>query len=163
LGTVNVDLGIADRHQRIVDELGKKINRAASLGVSSLGALMLHGAYFVGVYYMLLLPVFACVPVMAMVCWALSAGHCRNRRIGWLLGLTAALVLYPGYYYVGWVHAAGIDNAHRIDELPEYILWRMQTTVWVDGDERPGAHGHDQPPFPLPNGRGTAMHKAQTA
>jgi len=49
------------------------------------------------------------------------------------------------------VHAAGANNAHRIDELPEYFLWRMQTTVWVDWDETPDAHGHDQAPFPLLN------------
>ena len=56
---------------------------AATLLVSTIGAAGLHGAYLAGCYYFLVLPVFAAVPVMVMVCWTVSAGHCRNRRIGW--------------------------------------------------------------------------------
>lgn len=124
---------------------------AATLGVGALGAVGLHAAYFMESYYMILTPLFASVPMMATVFWAVAAGHCRNHRIAWLLGLTAAVVLYSGYYYVGWVHAVGVNNAHRIEELPDYIVWRMQTTVWVDRDQQPDADGDDEPPVPALN------------
>jgi hypothetical protein len=88
------------------------------------------------------MPIFASIPAAAMVCWAVSVGHCRSRRVGQLLGLTAGVVLYLGYYYVGLVQETGVRSAYRVDRLPAYIVWRMQTTVIVIGNVEQDA-GHD--------------------
>jgi hypothetical protein len=120
-----------------------------TLGISALLAAALHVSFIAGAYYPILMPVFASIPAAAMVYWAVSVGHCRNRRVGQLLGLTAGLVLYLGYYHVGLIQEIGVRNAYRVDRLPGYIVWRMQNTVIVMGNEERDVERNVQEALPI--------------
>lgn len=99
------------------------------LAVSLVMGAVLFWVFTTGWYLIILLPAVATVPVMAALGSAVSLAHCRNPRVGGLLGLAAGLTLYLGYYHVGMVHHGGMDYATRVDVLPAYINLRMHTDV----------------------------------
>jgi hypothetical protein len=48
------------------------------------------------------------------------------------LGLVCGLLVHPGHYHVALVDLIGWENAHRIDFLPRYLAFRMNTDVIQD-------------------------------
>ena len=75
------------------------------------------------------------------VLWALVGwSHCRNRWLAGALGIVAGLVGYLGYYELSLLDVLPPALAWRVDLLPEYIAFRMQTEVIKDPehpDQRP--------------------------
>ena len=99
------------------------------LAISLVMAVVLFWVFTTGWYLIILMPAVAAVPVMYVLGGAVGLAHCRNPRVGGLLGLAAGLTLYLGYYHVGMVRHAGMDYATRVDVLPTYINLRMHTDV----------------------------------
>lgn len=95
-----------------------------------------------GWYLLFLVPLIAAILVIAVLWKAIRLGRCRSPALAGMLGVFAALVLYLGYYYCGMISDAGIEAVGRIDLLPRYIDFRMQTQT---------THDVGQPDYP---GRG---------
>jgi hypothetical protein len=85
-----------------------------------------------GWYLIILLPAMGGA-ILAGVLYALTGwAHCRNC---WLAGGVATIVgllTYLGYYHFCLIDELPPGNAWRVDLLPEYILFRMQTDVAED-------------------------------
>lgn len=103
---------------------------AVSLGM----AFCLFLAFRAGWYYYLVVPAVASAPVAVAARVAVGAGHCRNRAVAATLGLLAALVLYLGYFHIHLVAIVGPAAITRVDALPWFIAFRMQTDEIVDED-----------------------------
>ncbi|MHC4234377.1 MAG: hypothetical protein ACYSUQ_04610 [Planctomycetota bacterium] len=101
--------------------------------------------YFVG-----LIPALLAICLSGVVFLAVSRGRCRNRSLAALLGLVAGTLMYLGYYHIDMVAWFGLQNAHRVDLLPGYIHWRVNTDV-VGDPALPGPEddGEYQPPDPV--------------
>ena len=110
-------------------------------------AVCLYLAYRWGWYYLVVAPAVAALPVAGVIRLAVSRAHCRNRFVAGLLGLVVAVLLYLGYFYVDFVVEAmpiiGPEAFSRVDLLPHFIAFRMQTDLMIDPqygkDPMPGA------------------------
>ena len=100
-------------------------------------AVLLHLAFVHGYYYVVLTPALAILPLTGLVALVVGLGRCRSRALGAAFGVAAGLVTYLGHFHAGLVSVAGIEHLHRIDVLPDYIRWRMETMVQSDSG-RPG-------------------------
>ena len=109
--------------------------------VSAVTAVCLFIAYLNELYFVIVLPVLAFLPVLAILYLAITFGHCRNRIVAGSLGALVALIMYVGSYYVGMVYYFGIEYASRIDLLPGYINSRMHSDK-IDRSSSP--HGSDR-------------------
>lgn len=119
-----------------------------------LGAAMAVVLYLLldaGVYWIIIMPVLAALPVAGLAMLSVIWGRCRNRWIGAALGFTAGLLLYIGYYYVGMISMLGPELrpalAARVEMLPRYIALRART----DRQQETG-HSRRQDEAPRPNG-----------
>lgn len=92
----------------------------------------LHLLYVAGYYLIMIAPLVAAVPVVAVLVGAVSWSHCRNPVLAGLLGLAAGLVVSPGHYHADLVSLTGWRHVHRIDFLPRYLAFRMGNDVLVD-------------------------------
>ena len=63
-----------------------------------------------------------------IVGWA----HCRNRWLAVGAGVLAAVAGYVGYYECCLLHEVPWELAGRVDLLPRYIAFRMETDVAED-------------------------------
>jgi hypothetical protein len=63
-----------------------------------------------------------------MVGWA----HCRNSWLAGVVGIFVGLIAYLGYYHFCLLDLLPPGNAWRVDLLPKYIMFRMQTDVAKD-------------------------------
>ena len=99
----------------------------AIAGAYTLNVLFMHGWYFV-----LLVPLaiggLVTFSLWVMVAWT----HCRKPWLACFLGLLMGSVCYLGYYHVGMIQMMPPGLAHRVDRLPDYILFRMTTDVQAD-------------------------------
>ncbi|MDB6108666.1 MAG: hypothetical protein JWR69_416 [Pedosphaera sp.] len=103
---------------------------AALAWIVSVGlAMLLYFLFTWGFYFVLLIPLLVSLGVAGMVLLAVQKGHCRSRLVASLLGLATGMTLYLGYYYAGMVDALGIESVARVELLPSYIAFRMQTDV----------------------------------
>jgi hypothetical protein len=102
------------------------------LATAALMAWLLHLAYFGGWYLIIIAPLIAALPVAGMMIVAVVWGHCRNPVVAATLGLFAGLVVSPGHYQCDFAGVRGWQHIHRLDRLPDYILFRMDTDVMVD-------------------------------
>lgn len=64
----------------------------------------------------------------ALVGWS----HCRNRGLAAVLGITVGLTGYLGYYHLCFIDILPPGFAWRVDLLPRYIAFRMETDVQED-------------------------------
>src|SRR5262249_32011916 len=74
-----------------------------------------------------------------------ASTHCRNAWLAGTLGALAGLVGYLGYYQLCLAHRLPAEFVGRVDLLPRYIVFRMNTDV-AEGGGRPPL---DQPRKPF--------------
>lgn len=108
-------------------------------------SLCLYLAFGLGFYLVFIAPIIAALMGAGLWNLILMWSHCRNYRLATTISVLLGLLLYLGYYHVGLMDAFGVQNVHRIDLLPQYILFRMETDVVRDAhDLRPApAQGPD--------------------
>jgi hypothetical protein len=105
---------------------------AASLLTAIVVAWCLQFALVHGWYLIILLPA-AGGALLAGVLYALTGwAHCRNFWLASVVAVLAGFLAYLGYYHFGLIEELPPGNAWRVDLLPQYILFRMQTDVAED-------------------------------
>jgi hypothetical protein len=109
-------------------------------------AWVLHLCSRWGWYLVVIAPIIAALPVAGLMNAAVAGGHCRNPVLAALVGLVAGLIVSPGHYQADIAAMAGWEHVYRLDILPRYLEFRMNTNVFVDvarGGNQVGA-GPDQ-------------------
>lgn len=111
-----------------------------------LAAVMMF-AYICGWYLIFLLPAL-CAGLLGLVIFAMVAWiRCRNRWVAAALGVLAGLICYFGHYDLCLRYELPPGMEWRIEMLPKYISYRMNTDVQKDVG-RPGNAQRDTPvPF----------------
>jgi hypothetical protein len=89
-------------------------------------------AFLGGWYWILLLPAAAGLALGGVLYALVGWSHCRNRWLAGTLGLMAGLTGYLGYYHLCFVDALPPGFEWRVDLLPHYISFRMETDVQQD-------------------------------
>lgn len=112
--------------------------------VASFLAIVLYIIYLLGFYYIVVVPILAVLPVAALTVLAVHFGHCRSRRLAGTIGAVASALLYLGYYQMGVFDGAGPEGLARLDLLPSYIAFRMNTDR-IDHEPGPGVPDDDAP------------------
>jgi hypothetical protein len=74
---------------------------------------------------------FVCGLAQQAVAWS----HCRNRAAGVALGLLVGVVTAAGMYHIDQCSRWGVDW-ERLDRLPGYVTFRMETDTWWAQDQR---------------------------
>jgi len=105
---------------------------ALPIGTGVVVAALLNMAYEYGHYYYFVLPLFAAALLSGATSLAVWWTHCNRRYLAAALGICAGLTGYLGYYHFGLMRLLPAQQAHRVDWLPTYIDFRMQTDVQVD-------------------------------
>ncbi len=127
--------------------------------VSALLACGMNWLYREGQYYVVMVPIVAGLIVGGLIYLAVQFGHCRSRWVAAFTGLFAGSLLYLGYYQAGIASELGLQGFARVDLLPEYIRFRMNSDVIQDADhpsvkERraplPGEHANPNEEQPEP-------------
>jgi hypothetical protein len=121
---------------------------AACVVVSLALAAALAGLFRAGFYLIVLIPIVAAAALGTSVYWAVRLGRCRNRWLGLALGLTCALVVYFGYYYIDMVVSVGQQAILRADFLPSYIAFRIENDVTLPTGA-PDVNANAKPFWPL--------------
>jgi hypothetical protein len=105
---------------------------ALTFVVAALMALGMNALYRHGFYFLVVNAVLAAVLLSMLLRTAVGLGRCRSPLLAAALGLAVGLVFYLGFYYAGMLGFIGWDNARRIDLLPKYIHFRLQTDTHHD-------------------------------
>jgi hypothetical protein len=108
------------------------IGLVVAAGVAAAMAWCLFFAFWNGFYLIFIAPLIAALPVAGVWHRVVTQSHCRNKRLAASTAFALALLLYFGYFYVGLLHLIGVQNARRIDVLPKYVQFRMNTDVAHD-------------------------------
>jgi len=85
-----------------------------------------------GLYLIFVAPLVVSLPAVGVWYLVLTWTHCRNKMVAAVTSFTLAVLLYFGYYHVGLLQVIGVQNAHRIDLWPRYVLFRLKTDVARD-------------------------------
>jgi hypothetical protein len=105
--------------------------------------------YSHGWYFMLWVPVVGGLLIGGAVALAVYVTHCRNYWLAAIVGGVTGLTGYLGYYFVCLSDLLPPGMPARIDMLPGYIQFRMQTDVIEDAP--PAANKQQGKPFSLLN------------
>ncbi len=89
-------------------------------------------AFLNGWYWIIMLPTMGGLAVGGILYALVGWTHCRNRWLAGAVGIVAGLVGYLGYYELCLLDALPPGLAWRVDLLPSYISFRMQTDVDKD-------------------------------
>jgi hypothetical protein len=100
---------------------------AAAAGI----AWLLSFAYFHHWYLIMLLPGLGGLALGGVLYGVVGLTHCRNRWLAGVVGVLAGLVAYLGYYQCCLARILP-GTGWRIDLLPRYIVFRMNTDVAID-------------------------------
>jgi hypothetical protein len=87
-------------------------------------------------YWFVLFPVLAGLATGGVAFWAVRAGRCRNRLVAITLGALAGMCIYFGYFHLDFLCRTGFHNVARLDLLPAFIHWRMQTDLYISESQR---------------------------
>lgn len=107
------------------------------LFVAAVMAVCLWLAFEFGYYYSLIVPLVAALPVAAASYLTVRWSHCRNLPLALGIGGLSALVLFPGYFHIHFITMAGPAWITRVDRLPQFIAFRMNTDVELDQRGQP--------------------------
>ncbi|MHB8901293.1 MAG: hypothetical protein ACYC6Y_21295, partial [Thermoguttaceae bacterium] len=106
------------------------------IGLSLLAALAvawgLKLAFVVGFYWIILVPALGGAALGGILYGLIGWCRCRNRVLAGMLGLVAGLVGYLGYYHLCLVDFLPPGMEWRVDLLPSFIAFRMETDVQED-------------------------------
>src|SRR5438034_1237918 len=102
-----------------------------------LGALLAAGgvawafkfAFVHGWYLIFLLPAVGGLALGGALYWLVGKAHCRNHWLAGAVGGTAGLLAFLGYYHLCLIDFLPPGQAWRVDLLPQYISFRLQTDV----------------------------------
>ncbi len=104
-------------------------------GLAAALAMLIFWLFYIGHYYVGIVPALAAVAVAACLKLAVNKGHCRSRVVAGMAGACAGIILYLGYYYCGMVYQLGPSAAGRLDLLPHYLRFRTENDVLSDSHE----------------------------
>ena len=109
-----------------------------ALMAAALMACCLWLLFEAGWYYYVIMPIVISLPVAAACYLTVKLSHCRNLGIAATMGLLIGLIFYLGYFHAHLVSMIGLRAIHRLDLLPDFIVWRMNNDVQIDdmGKER---------------------------
>lgn len=86
-------------------------------------------AWVHGWYLIFLLPAVGGAALAGVLYLVVGWSHCRNCWLAGVLGVLAGLSAYLGYYHLCLMDLLPPGHAWRVDVLPRYIAFRMQTDV----------------------------------
>src|SRR5262245_26852355 len=122
--------------QHYVSDQGVRITRLPLLVLGGLFAAtavgwLLQFLFFQGWYFVIIVPVFGGALLASVLTWLVGWAHCRNRWVAGTLGAIAGSLAYLSYFYFCMIHQAP-QATGRLDLLPSYIVFRMQSDVVED-------------------------------
>lgn len=100
----------------------------ASVAAAGL-AWCLKTAFVHGWYWVFLLPIFGGIVLGGVLAALVGWTRCRNRWLAGTVGILAGLIAYLGYYQLCLVDLLPPQLAWRVDFLPSYISFRMETDI----------------------------------
>lgn len=92
-------------------------------------ATLLTIAFNMGLYIVIAMPVLASMLLALPILWLIGHGHWRNRWLAVVVAVLAAEAVYVGQYQTDLVWKTGLASVTRLDLLPEYLMFRMDTDV----------------------------------
>lgn len=92
----------------------------------------LKSAFVHGWYLIFLLPIFGGLALGGVLSLLVGWTRCRNRWLAGTVGVLAGLIGYLGYYQFCLLELLPPQLAWRVDILPSYISFRMQTDIHED-------------------------------
>jgi hypothetical protein len=140
---------------------GLPILVAAALGTAVALAWLLKVLFVHGWYLLFLAPAGAGLLLGAVLFFLVAFTHCRNAWLAGGLGVVGGMVAYLGYYHFCLLDFLPAGQAHRLDALPRYIAFRMQTDVAEDLAAPRDAQV--KKPFPFLNWMGFLFEMAMVA
>lgn len=116
-----------------------------SLAAAVVVAWGLKLAFLSGWYLIILVPALAGGALGGAIYGLVGWSHCRNRGLAAVLGLIAGLTGYLGYYHLCMVDILPPGLEWRVDLLPRYIAFRMETDVQHDVGAPDANQANDDP------------------
>jgi hypothetical protein len=113
----------------------------AAFLVSGILACLLNLAIHSGFYFIIIIPMLAGLIMGGTLFLAVQGGHCRSRMVAGICGALMGTSVYLGYFHAGLVGIIGIQNIARVDLLPRYIQFRMNSDQ-IRHDDRPNVTGY---------------------
>ncbi|MCB9855765.1 MAG: hypothetical protein H6818_08755 [Phycisphaerales bacterium] len=92
-------------------------------------AAFLTFVFHMGWYLELAMPIFASMILSVPLVLLISHGRWRNPWLAVVVGVLSALTVYLGQYHLDLVWNTGLSSITRLDVLPDYIAFRMDTDV----------------------------------
>ncbi len=102
-------------------------------------------AFLNGWYFIFLLPGLGGLALGGVLYALVGWSHCRNRWLAGTVGILAGLAGYLGYYELCLLDALPPALAWRVDLLPTFIAFRMQTDVAEDVGKPDNAQAPQKP------------------
>jgi hypothetical protein len=93
-------------------------------------------------YLVILVPALAALLVGLAIAALVAVARCRQPVTAALVGALAGLILYLGQYHFAMLEQLPPGNVHRLDLLPRYILFRLQTDI----EQKLGPQAPNAPP-----------------
>jgi hypothetical protein len=93
-------------------------------------------------YLLILVPAVAALLVGLLIARLVAITNCRQPISAALVGALAGLIMYLGQYHFAMLEQLPPGNVHRLDLLPRFILFRLQTGV----EQKLGPQAPNAPP-----------------
>jgi hypothetical protein len=136
----------------VVPAKGLPILVVGTLGAAIVIAWLLKVLFVHGWYLLFIVPAGAGLLLGGLLYFVVGLTQCRNAWVAGGLGLVGGMMAYLGYYHLCLLDFLPAGNAHRVDNLPRYIAFRMQTDVAEDLARPRDAQA--KKPFPFLNWMG---------
>jgi hypothetical protein len=93
-------------------------------------------------YLVILVPAVAALLVGLAIAGLVAVARCRQPVTAALVGALAGFILYLGQYHFAMLEQLPPGNVHRLDLLPRYVQFRLQTDV----EQKLGPQAPNAPP-----------------